>query len=80
MTLPAFQTYQVRCHHCHQWIGESSIPLDFSGMFRDSRDCALVEEPRSTYRCKHCGWVTVFRPAAKPHDRSRWRAIELKAD
>jgi len=77
VSVPAVQTYQLRCHHCSQWVGESSIPLEFFGMFKHPRDCALVEEPRSTYRCKSCGWVTVFRPAMANGIRP-WRAIELK--
>ena len=78
MTMPAVQTVQMRCHHCHQWVGESSAPMDFVGMFKDPRDRSMIPEPRDTYRCKHCGWANVFRPVAVNGGRQTWRAIELK--
>lgn len=47
--------------------------LDFVGMFKDPRDRAMLPEPRDSYRCKSCGWINCFRPAALS-----WRSVELK--
>lgn len=60
MTLSAAQSVQLHCHHCTTWLGESESPLTFVGMFKDPQDRNYLPAPRNTYRCKRCGWVTVF--------------------
>ena len=78
MTAPAFHSNQLQCHHCGKWVGESRTPMEFVGMFKDPRDRTQLPEPRDTYRCKSCSWVTVFRPVSLNGERTPWRAIELK--
>jgi hypothetical protein len=69
-------TYQLRCHHCKQWLGESSVPLELVGMFKDPRQRERVEEPRDSWRCKACGWVNVFQ--APGATSGSWRDVEVK--
>jgi phage FluMu protein Com len=76
MTAPEVRSNQLRCHHCSHWVGESSSPVEFAGMFRSLRDRVFVEEPRTTFQCRHCKWVNVFRPTANP--AQRWQPIEMK--
>ena len=73
------QTHQLYCHHCSQWVGESSDPVTLVGMVRDPRDRNLVPSPRNTWRCKSCGWVNIFRVVAVPAPHvPDWRTVELK--
>jgi hypothetical protein len=53
--------FDLLCHHCSHWMGESSEPLEFLGMFKNPSDRNRVDGPRSSWRCKSCGWVNVFR-------------------
>ena len=70
---------QLHCHHCQRWLGESSDPLTFVGMFKDPRERERVGGPRDTYRCKSCGWANVFQTAQGAV--REWRpGIELKTD
>lgn len=68
-------SYDLRCHRCSYWIGESAEPMEFVGLFKDKRDRDQVQSPRATYQCKHCGWVNIFRRAVASFRRS----IEIKA-
>lgn len=70
-------TVQLRCHHCTQWLGETSQSLSFTGMFHAPQDREWVEGQRDTYRCKGCGWVNVFKPVANAAMRD-WRNVEIK--
>lgn len=65
---------QLRCHHCKQWLGESSQPLELVGLFKDPRQRERIQIPRDTWRCRACGWANVFAPAAS----GSWRDVELK--
>ncbi len=67
-------TVELRCHHCTQWLGETSRSLVFVGMFRDPRQRDRVEGARDSYRCKGCGWLNIFQAATRDY-----RAIEIKA-
>jgi hypothetical protein len=58
------QNFQIHCHHCKQWLGESSQVMRLIGLFEAPRDRARVEGARDSWHCKKCGWVNVFRPAA----------------
>jgi hypothetical protein len=75
MTPPV--TGELRCHHCTQWLGETSRSLAFVGMFKDPRQRERVAAPRDTWRCKSCGWANVFQaPDTAPR---QWRdGIDLK--
>jgi hypothetical protein len=67
----------LKCHHCSTWLGESPAPVWMVGIFHSSFDARYVSPPRATYRCKSCGWVTVFKPDEAPR---HWRDdIDLKA-
>ena len=72
-------TVQLHCHHCQRWLGESPHSLTFVGMFKDPRDREHVPGPRHTYRCKSCGWVTVFQSTANAAMRDYRQDITLKA-
>lgn len=69
------ETVQVKCHSCQHWLGEAPAAVEFCGVFRDPQDRALIIPPRLTYRCRSCGWVTVFRPVALMRE---WRTLEVK--
>lgn len=73
MSQPSGQ--QLHCHHCQRWVGETSQSLVFVGMFKAPHDRARVDGARDVWRCKSCGWVNVFQPAAVRD----YRDIELKA-
>lgn len=63
---------QLRCHRCSAWIGESPGPMELVGIFKNARDRECLPGPRSSWRCKGCGWVNVFEP------HPDWRALEVK--
>jgi len=69
---------ELRCHHCTQWLGETSRSLVFVGMFKDPRQRERVSEPRDTWRCKSCGWANVFHEQANAVTRDYRTEIELK--
>ena len=77
MTQPS--SVELRCHHCTQWLGETSRSLVFVGMFKSPQDRQRVDGPRDTYRCKGCGWVNVFQGTASAAIRDYRANIELKA-
>lgn len=58
------ESFQLRCHRCHQWLGESSEPMELVGLFKDPRQRECIREPRNTWRCKACGSANVFRPTS----------------
>jgi len=72
-------TVELRCHHCTQWLGETSHSLVFVGMFKAPQDRHRVPAPRDTYRCKGCGWVNVFQSSANAATRDYRHDIQLKA-
>lgn len=68
---------QLYCPNCSHWLGESSAALTFAGMFEGPQLRHNVSEPRDTYRCKSCGWITVFRSTPRSSD-ANWRIMQLK--
>lgn len=68
--------FQLRCHHCKQWLGEAPGPMELVGLFKDTYAVEQVTPPRYTWRCKACGWANVFRTAAT--GLASWREVELK--
>ena len=66
-------TYDLRCHRCSHFMGESSEPVEFSGLFKRPRDREQVKAPRSSWRCPSCGWTNVFKRVT-----SSWREVEMK--
>jgi len=57
---------ELRCHSCSKYLCESTTPVQLAGIFKASLmgrvARAHIDEIRK--RCKSCGWVNVFTPAA----------------
>jgi hypothetical protein len=70
-------SFELRCHHCSSWLGESREPLKHRGSFETPRDREVLPEPRDSWRCKGCGWVNVFRPYTR--DEVARSMIEVKS-
>jgi len=54
--------FDLRCHRCSYWIGETHQAVEFVGAFKRLRDREQLPAPRDSRVCEHCGWVNVFRP------------------
>lgn len=74
------ESFEIRCHHCgNKWIGESSRVMRFVGQVESPRLRELAIGPRDSWRCKSCGWVSIFVPAeSETKPRAGWRAVEVK--
>jgi len=67
-------TQELRCHRCSHFMGESSEPVEFTGLFKRTRDRAKIAEPRSAWLCPSCGWTNTFRQTSVD-----WREMQTKS-
>ena len=76
----AAMTYTLHCVHCGHSLDESADePMELVAMFKPSRLPAQIPKTHpqeQRRRCRSCGYVNVFHPAA-PLTAS-WRTITLK--
>lgn len=70
--------FEVMCHSCGHWLGESPAVLRLAGVFRHARERNSIQGQRSSWRCGKCGWTNTFLEAATMTTDAPWRCVELK--